>query len=164
MARKNARPWDMRIYCAIWQDQEFTGLRVLCQWLAFRAISRLGIDQSLGGAQYTSWDFGMDPLAFAEPARDMVRLGIFVWVDDNTVEVHPYKDLIVPVKPKYRARIYPAVRGLVFDRDGYKCVHCGSTDSLQLDHIYPWSKGGSDDPENLQVLCRPCNWKKLDRV
>ena len=31
---------------------------------------------------------------------------------------------------------------------------------MHIDHVYPWSKGGSNDLENLQVLCAACNMTK----
>ena len=44
-----------------------------------------------------------------------------------------------------------------------KCMYCGSIENLQIDHIYPKSKGGSDFPMNLQVLCSTCNVKKSNK-
>ena len=52
----------------------------------------------------------------------------------------------------------------VYHRDGAKCVICGATENLQLDHIIPFSKGGSDTAENLQVLCQKCNLKKSNKI
>jgi 5-methylcytosine-specific restriction protein A len=47
---------------------------------------------------------------------------------------------------------------------GSRCVVCGhpgSTDNpLSLDHILPKARGGSDDPRNLQPLCRQHNSAK----
>ena len=48
----------------------------------------------------------------------------------------------------------------VMKRDGEKCVLCDSREFLQFDHIYPRSKGGSDETGNLRILCRTCNSKR----
>lgn len=48
----------------------------------------------------------------------------------------------------------------VFQHDGYRCVICGSTENLTIDHILPRAKGGKDELSNLQTLCRRCNSKK----
>lgn len=37
---------------------------------------------------------------------------------------------------------------------------CGSTEEPHYDHVIPWSKGGSDTEDNLQILCGPCNRRK----
>jgi 5-methylcytosine-specific restriction protein A len=34
---------------------------------------------------------------------------------------------------------------------------------LTADHIVSKARGGSDEPSNVQVLCRPCNARKRDR-
>ncbi|GET35287.1 HNH endonuclease [Microseira wollei] len=62
---------------------------------------------------------------------------------------------------KKRSRHIPAsVRVTVLHRDGLKCVFCGRGApkvELEVDHILPFSKGGSNDPSNLQTLCFDCN-------
>lgn len=52
----------------------------------------------------------------------------------------------------------------VFAKDGFKCVKCGETSGLTLDHIIPRSDGGSDELANLQTLCLSCNGKKGNYV
>ena len=63
-----------------------------------------------------------------------------------------------------RAAIPAAVRQFVLDRDGHRCVYCGATERLSLDHVMPFSRGGSDHPANLQALCLPCNWSKGAKI
>ena len=66
------------------------------------------------------------------------------------------------VRPK-RAHIPAAVRRAVYERDGSRCLGCGTTDDLTLDHIVPWSHGGSDAEDNLRTLCRSCNSSRGNR-
>jgi hypothetical protein len=63
-----------------------------------------------------------------------------------------------------RPHIPVEVRREVMERDGHRCLECGATDQLSLDHIVPYSHGGPDTVENLRVLCRPCNSRKGNRV
>ena len=41
----------------------------------------------------------------------------------------------------------------------------GATEDIHLDHIIPYSKGGSStDPDNIQLLCGKHNLEKSDRI
>jgi hypothetical protein len=70
------------------------------------------------------------------------------------------------IKPplRYRSKIPRRTRDSIFRRDGGACLHCGTKDDLTIDHIVPWSAGGSDHPANLQTLCRSCNARKGARI
>jgi len=53
----------------------------------------------------------------------------------------------------------------VMARDNFSCCLCGigPEGKLEVDHIKPLSKGGSDDMNNLQTLCFDCNRGKRDK-
>lgn len=59
-------------------------------------------------------------------------------------------------------------RDYVFKRDNYTCQVCGHFSPegwfLEIDHIYPISKGGSNRPDNLQTLCETCNRRKGAKI
>jgi 5-methylcytosine-specific restriction endonuclease McrA len=62
-----------------------------------------------------------------------------------------------------RIPLPPSVRDYVFQRDQYRCQGCGrgrTETVLQVDHIIPLAKGGSNDLSNLQTLCQTCNGRK----
>ena len=80
-----------------------------------------------------------------------------------------WTDITIPKeeKPK-RNPIKPSIRFQVLKRDNYRCQMCGVTAkdgaTLEIDHILPVSKGGTNDADNLQVLCRDCNAGKSDSL
>lgn len=66
---------------------------------------------------------------------------------------------------KKRTRIISQnVKDRVWNRDGGKCVQCGSNENLEFDHIIPFSKGGANTYRNIQLLCEPCNRGKSDKI
>jgi len=56
--------------------------------------------------------------------------------------------------------INSAKRLRVYRRDNFKCVECGTTEDLSIDHVVPKSLGGLDAESNLRTMCLPCNRKK----
>jgi hypothetical protein len=83
------------------------------------------------------------------------------WLDWNASSVE-----LGRAKKKDRERkaaLTPAVRKAVYERDGNACRYCGAETDLCIDHIKPQASGGDHDPENLQTLCQPCNWRKGTR-
>lgn len=53
----------------------------------------------------------------------------------------------------------PKLAAFVLARDR-RCVYCKSTKNLQVDHLVPRSKGGTDDVQNLASCCKRCNCSK----
>lgn len=96
--------------------------------------------------QAAGW-IGVDPAEAELLTDDLVRRGI----------VGPYTRTS---DDRARPMSWRRVRDLVFERDGRRCRHCGAEDDLAIDHIMPRAKGGTDELDNLQVLCRPCNSRK----
>lgn len=53
------------------------------------------------------------------------------------------------------------LREYLLEKWGRKCAYCGKKDvPLQIEHIHPKSKGGSDRVANLTLACEGCNLKK----
>ena len=64
------------------------------------------------------------------------------------------------IKPTRREHIPKAVRDAVLKRDNYRCVKCGSTQNLEIDHKVSLADGGTNHIDNLQTLCQDCNRRK----
>lgn len=66
--------------------------------------------------------------------------------------------------PRRREAIARSIQREVWQRDGGKCVECGTKEKLCFDHIVPFSRGGSNTIRNLQLLCEKCNLSKGNRI
>ena len=56
---------------------------------------------------------------------------------------------------KARSRRIPNdIVALVMRRADGRCEQCGTTEDLQIDHVVPFSQGGSNSPDNLQFAMR----------
>jgi 5-methylcytosine-specific restriction endonuclease McrA len=53
------------------------------------------------------------------------------------------------------------VREYLLEKFARRCVYCGATDTrLEVEHLIPRSKGGSNRVSNLAIACHPCNQAK----
>ena len=76
--------------------------------------------------------------------------------DPANVRFETYRDEYNKLRSK--------IKKAVFARDQHKCRKCGATDNLEIDHIVPLVRGGSNDLNNIQILCMHCNRTKSDRL
>lgn len=80
----------------------------------------------------------------------------------TTVPVFKYK------RQPARRPLAATLRLEVMQRDNFHCQRCGAGQEtgakLEVDHITPISRGGTNDPHNLQTLCRICNLAKSNYV
>jgi hypothetical protein len=69
-----------------------------------------------------------------------------------------------PAATKRSRSIPQDVKIAVAVRDEGLCQHCGtSAGPMQYDHVIPYSMGGDNSVENIQLLCRRCNAAKSNR-
>lgn len=53
------------------------------------------------------------------------------------------------------------VREYLLEKWGRKCAYCSAENTpLQIEHIHPKAKGGTNRISNLTLTCQPCNQKK----
>ena len=86
-----------------------------------------------------------------------------LWKDITARETIPRRtdkgdELSTAGKREYKATLY--------GKNGGCCEGCGMHYMpviLEMDHIIPTSKGGTDHADNFQLLCGPCNKLKRDR-
>ena len=66
-----------------------------------------------------------------------------------------------------RGKVSNKMRFAIYKRDGYRCKKCGRSNAhrdLEIDHIFPISKGGKSTFDNLQTLCHRCNTLKSNTI
>lgn len=74
------------------------------------------------------------------------------------------RQLLAPKDETATRHIPQDVKQAVWQRDQGKCVQCRAATYLEFDHIIPFSKGGANTIQNVQLLCRKCNLSKGGRL
>ena len=67
------------------------------------------------------------------------------------------------IRPTERITWPKGLKRRLMRRQDNTCTYCGNrrrATSMDIDHITPVVRGGSNDESNLQVICRPCNLRK----
>ena len=107
-------------------------------------------------SHYTKFKFNMEGFRSNTPIHRGIRFKSLA-----KEEIKVKNDIISDLKTR---RITQEVKDKVWNRDGGKCVECGSNENLEFDHIIPHSKGGANTYRNIQLLCEPCNRSKSAKI
>ena len=95
-----------------------------------------------------------------------IKFEFLILANDNYGIAFNFKAIKLNNSKKKRISIKASTRYQILKRDNHQCQSCGATVNdgakLEIDHIKPVSKGGTNDPDNLQVLCKDCNLGKSD--
>lgn len=59
-----------------------------------------------------------------------------------------------------RNELKPTDWGCILRMYGKRCLACGSTKDITMDHVKALINGGRHHPSNIQPLCRTCNSSK----
>ncbi len=101
--------------------------------------------------------------------RDEEGFQIKSHVDRADLKPGEYILETVEQKPVISRAISPQLRNEILERNGFTCQLCGAGPGdidpfnpnrkvrLHIDHIIPISQAGTDDKDNLRVLCSVCN-------
>lgn len=142
MARDRAN-----INTGILKDPEFTSLKRMAQWI-YLSRRIYGQKELTTVELVQSWARDVE----AEDAKNAI--------EELAATSYGY----VLMKRVTRQKMSPALRQEVYESDGFACVICGTSENLEIDHIIPVSKGGTDDRINLQTMCAHHNRKKGNRI
>ncbi len=134
---------------------------------------------------FEGWDYNFyryvanNPIAYRDPTGEFwVWVARGAWIAGKWI----VKKVRVWVKPKPRKGEYggpgakkpfkPKTKDKIRDRDKNKCVFCGkktkkgggSSNSSEIDHAFPKSRGGNNSCNNGQNTCRTCNRQKGNKT
>lgn len=81
------------------------------------------------------------------------------------------KEIYKMYTQKYRARKNSLISNFTTDQwqqclthFNHQCAYCGSTESLEQEHVIPVSRGGHYTPDNIIPACRSCNASKNNKI
>lgn len=109
-------------------------------------------------------DFDLDASELTEIVNYCIQINL-LQLTGNKLSC---RSLRAKKKPLPSVRLRKAIRKevvkYILKRDNYTCTYCGCRGvKMEIDHIVPVSKGGTNDIGNLTTACGPCNRKKSNK-
>ncbi len=89
---------------------------------------------------------------------------VSVWAADRLIWLmRTFRPDARRIRPTKRISWPKWVKPALMRRQGGICLYCGyrrTAGNLEIEHIIPAIRGGSNEMDNLQLTCRPCNLRK----
>ena len=101
---------------------------------------------------------------YEEQAELIWKLGTLSMSYNNNKPPRLFANAEYKKSTSKRRSIPKQVKQEVWQRDGGKCIQCGSNEKLEYDHIIPVAKGGANTTRNIQLLCENCNRTKSAKI
>ena len=88
-----------------------------------------------------------------------------IWIESVKFDLSKMQNPEISGKEYQQGTLFGyEVREYLLEKWQRKCAYCGKQDvPLQIEHIHPRSKGGSDRVSNLTIACECCNHKKANK-
>lgn len=100
-------------------------------------------------------------------SEKLLHLGLLLHPPNGGIVSNPGLSVEVIDLPEKVRSISKSTRFDIFQRDNHTCQYCGRKApdvELQIDHLVPVARGGTDDFENLVTSCADCNSGKSAKL
>lgn len=88
-----------------------------------------------------------------------------LWAEEDALTAARFpSEKITKAESVERFRTRTRTHEIAFAKTGGRCFYCGASESRQLEHKIPRSRGGKTDAENCVIACATCNNRKGTRT
>jgi len=143
-------------------DETFMPFRVITARSAFYHLFKRHGNGITVEKQFFTWDDILNKTVLISDAQPVMRSASDVWVIPTVFKLNNH---FFTKLRKLKAKKKISLRDL-YDHYHGICQYCGNKKrygQFSRDHVYPKSKGGSDEGFNLILSCIRCNGEKGDQ-
>jgi hypothetical protein len=142
------------------------GVPIIDRMILFESLAQTCFDYLINKLETTK--NYKDLLYYCLLKREMVNEKVLQRTESGkVVEIILGKERNMDVETEHTLSKNLLKRFEVLKKCSFACAYCGKKSpevELELEHIIPKSKGGSDNIDNLNVSCRECNRGKRDNL
>jgi 5-methylcytosine-specific restriction endonuclease McrA len=132
----------------------------------FDAICKLFKGEAQAVVDYQFYDFDEWVVCWEDAVKESKHMEAKI-VRSQTLCIAVPEIIRLKNYKKFLFRRPKLSRAALFRRDDDTCQYCGrqkSKKDLNIDHVFPQSRGGKNSWKNLVVSCIPCNNRKKDKT